>query len=728
MLNGECREEEVCEELPRLVPGISTWPFFPDRRDVEGNLVEDGTSIVGSLDLDRFITVPNRKMPAVEKLLRAVEHCRTPAEAAAMLRRDRLEVDVRGFCAKLSNAGLVLDERGEPAKPDSDLERKFVRLASVSLRPLGPALAWTGRNVRVILAAIGVLAAGLIWLGAFRGVDHLSRFVPEHGFRMAFTPGEYMVGLLLLGGSFFLHELSHGVVAARFGLLPRRFELGLYLGFLPTFFLRIGGLYTLPPWQRVAVWSAGSAANLLIAAAAALGAIHAEGSAAVFWTRAAYVNLFLGLFNLFPFLPTDGYFIASTLLRRSNLRKQAWSAFRGFRAGGERPPGLFLAYVAGGTAAVVILLSNRLARILGVFPEHPVYATVRLLLITFFIGIVVMRWKKSRTRRPSGESGRLTRVGAILFLALASGNLVYGQPSVEQARRLVTERRDAEEAQKALRAVLARDPAQAEANHLLASVLYDLRKYPEAEPFAERAVAANARNSDARLLRGKIYAAQIQKAGMLGKMDLLRKAQGEFEAAVAADPRNVRARKALAGLLAEAPGLLGGSMEKAMAQAGEIEKIDAAEGHLVRADLYGIQKKPREVEQECRRAGEAAAQRAEVWARAGSILRLYEQPDKSWSYFEKAVALDPRNALAGYHLARRAIDSGKDLDKAEAWLRLNLERWPTEDGISWASTHWRLGQLYAKQGRREPARRELEAALKLKPDLKGAREDLERLK
>jgi tetratricopeptide (TPR) repeat protein len=326
---------------------------------------------------------------------------------------------------------------------------------------------------------------------------------------------------------------------------------------------------------------------------------------------------------------------------------------------------------------------------------------------------------------------RPVRIACLMLIALSpllDVAPIQAQVSIERARSLVSERRDAEETQKLLRAILAQNPRQAEANYLLASVLYTFRRYDEAVPYAEQAAALSPRDSRARLLMGKTCAARIQKAGLLGKVDLLRKARAEFEAAVAADPRDIASRRALAGLLAEAPSMLGGSMDEAVKQVAEIERIDAAEGHLMRADLYGMRKKPREIEPECRRAVEAAGRRADVYARAGTTLLVYGLRNPSWPYFETALSLDPQNAVAGYQLARRSIDAGKDMERAESLLRLNLERWPQEEGISWAHTHWRLGQLYEKQGRREQALREMEIAIRLRPDLKGVREDMNRLR
>lgn len=381
------------DALPRLVPGLSFWPLFPDDLAADGRLVREGVSILGSQELDRYVTIPNRKLPAIGKILGAVERSGSRQEIEDRLRREGLEVDLVAFCDRLRTAGLVLDPDGRPVAADSDLERNFVRLGSVSLRRAAPLFLWAGRNCGWILALLVVSAGAVFWRG------HISVA------RLAGTPFAgglsltgFLMRFLVLAASFFLHELAHGVVAARFGKPPQKFEAGFYLGFLPTFFLRVGGLYTLPPRQRIAVWSAGSIGNLLVATGAALAMVSFDGIAHRFWAFVMWLNVALGIFNLVPFLPTDGYFITSTLLRRPNLRRQAWSSYRSFRDGGKRPSLVFLIYVAGSTFLITALLFRRLLRIVLDFGLNPIYSAVRLCLIVFFTGVVVFRRRRMKQR------------------------------------------------------------------------------------------------------------------------------------------------------------------------------------------------------------------------------------------------------------------------------------------------------------------------------------------
>jgi TolA-binding protein len=61
-------------------------------------------------------------------------------------------------------------------------------------------------------------------------------------------------------------------------------------------------------------------------------------------------------------------------------------------------------------------------------------------------------------------------------------------------------------------------------------------------------------------------------------------------------------------------------------------------------------------------------------------------------------------------------------------LRKYLTQQPEGEAPTLGEAHWRLGQALARQGKNEDAQREMEDAVRINPDLKDARKELERLK
>jgi putative peptide zinc metalloprotease protein len=101
------------------------------------------------------------------------------------------------------------------------------------------------------------------------------------------------------------------------------------LGVLPILYLKIGGLYTLSAARRIRVWSAGifwniTFASLILMARYSFPLAEPYGATLM---KVVLANFSIAIVNLFPFLPTDGYFILSTILKRFNVRTHAWREF-----------------------------------------------------------------------------------------------------------------------------------------------------------------------------------------------------------------------------------------------------------------------------------------------------------------------------------------------------------------------------------------------------------------
>src|SRR3954453_12482365 len=79
----------------------------------------------------------------------------------------------------------------------------------------------------------------------------------------------------------------------------------------------------------------------------------------------------------------------------------------------------------------------------------------------------------------------------------------------------------------------------------------------------KKAVAQNPKSAEAHYLLGTAYGSQAQKASIFGQASLAGKTKDEFEKAVALDPNQLDARMGLVEYYTMAPGIIGGSFEKA---------------------------------------------------------------------------------------------------------------------------------------------------------------------
>ncbi|MBI4415720.1 MAG: site-2 protease family protein [Euryarchaeota archaeon] len=188
----------------------------------------------------------------------------------------------------------------------------------IRVEPAPRRMRFSSREIFEILVAVVVLTIAFT-LAQVGGLFRLQLYLQLGG-------GSFL--LLLLGSSFVavitafvLHELAHKAVAQRYGCFAEfRFYLGgLALGVLTAMF---GLMFAAPgavvisgsvnARQHVRISAAGPGTNLAVAAgfigvAFALGGVErGTDIAATFVGSIAFVNLFLGFFNLIPFPPLDG--------------------------------------------------------------------------------------------------------------------------------------------------------------------------------------------------------------------------------------------------------------------------------------------------------------------------------------------------------------------------------------------------------------------------------------
>ncbi len=302
----------------------------------------------------------------------------------------------------------------------------------------------------------------------------------------------------------------------------------------------------------------------------------------------------------------------------------------------------------------------------------------------------------------------------------------------------------------------------------------------------EKAVEADSASADYQYRLGQMYGAKAQEANIFRKPGHARGALKAFEKAVRLDPDHLAARTALVEYHLRAPGIVGGSREKALEQAGEIKSRDLTEGHLAWALIHVKEKAQAKRESAYLAAIESGngdvrpvISLAALYVRAErrlDAIRVYETHLQSYSdhgpilyrlsnlyrlekdnekAFEAArrsleVARDSIAALAAdssptvrsfenaldaqrnrldalYGIGRFSALTGMKMDLGLESLTALLRQLPEKWRWPRVWGHYRLGRIHARRGERDLARSAFGTVLKLDKKHKGAREALEKL-
>lgn len=251
--------------------------------------------------------------------------------------------------------------------------------------------------------------------------------------------------------------------------------------------------------------------------------------------------------------------------------------------------------------------------------------------------------------------------------------------------------------------------------------------YEKAADLYEKAVTLNPKNADAHYNLGAAYGSQAQQAGALKQASLAKKAKNALETAVRLDPNHLEARMALVDYYSIAPGLLGGSNEKARQEAAEIKKRDALQGHRAFARIYMRDKKPDLARKELVDAVREQPKNAKAHQILGTFLLNEKNYSGALHEFEMALSLDPNYMPPHLRIGQHSALTGTDSARGEASLKKYLAHKPGDDEPSLAAAWYWLGMLYEKQGKRGEAKQAFTNAAKLAPEDKTVKEALKRV-
>lgn len=311
-------------------------------------------------------------------------------------------------------------------------------------------------------------------------------------------------------------------------------------------------------------------------------------------------------------------------------------------------------------------------------------------------------------------------------------------------------------------AAYARNPKDAPNLLLLAKIKRVYGDLEGAQKLTEQAVALDPNNFQAHFQLADIYGDQASKASLFRQMKLAGGLRRELETTVRLDPNFSDAHFGLMQYYLQAPGIAGGSKDKARSELAAIRKISAAQGFLAEAEFAQHEKQTGGLEELYRKAHEADPQNYDVtrtwcnyllsqknWPESEKcglellkldrtrssghqVLALVYATQQRWANLDAALADSeknvPDNLAAFFHAGRVLADSGADNARGERYLRHYLEQEPEPTAPKLSRAHWKLGQILEKQGRKPDAVTEYQAAIRLEPSFEPAQKDLKRLR
>lgn len=347
---------------------------------------------------------------------------------------------------------------------------------------------------------------------------------------------------------------------------------------------------------------------------------------------------------------------------------------------------------------------------------------------------------------------------ALLFVLMPFPS--SGQTKFEKAVRLYDDGNSAQ-SKRAFLDVVKEDPRNAEAFYYL-GVLSIQSDYEGAIDYLRKAIELADTSARYHLMLGNAYGSKAQQAGIFSKFGAATNCKEQYLAAICLNPKFTEARMSVIEYYLQAPGIIGGSVEKALAEVDTIKTYDPYEGYLSEARVREYRKESAQQEQCYLTAISSNSRRLDAYralwffylnqnngSKADEVFKraAKEVDDKSGLYFlaglyylgkndfstarsmfETALKKDPGNVQVYYQLGKTELMAGTNLEHGLACFErfLNGPRVKGSPGPEHA--YWRIGMTYEKLGKADSARKAYQKSLELNPDLEESKTALEKLK
>ncbi len=318
---------------------------------------------------------------------------------------------------------------------------------------------------------------------------------------------------------------------------------------------------------------------------------------------------------------------------------------------------------------------------------------------------------------------RLTVAG--LGVVAAAGVFAFAQAGAGAQLAQANAALQAGEADKAITALdgLIKAGGSAEAYNLKCRVEFALEQWDRAASDCEEAVKLDGQNSDDHMWLARALGEKASRASFLSAYSLAKRVRAEFEAAARLNPNNGAALADLGHFYYEAPGAVGGGMDKAEGVAAQLDKFDPVRAIELRGEIAEQRKDYVTAERDFKAAIAKSPHPAIQWMSLAGFYRHRER----WTEMESAVRSgqsaaerDKRASVAFYNGADVLHSANRDTPLAVKMLEDYLGgTGKTEEAPAFVA-HTRLARLMDQLGDAAGASRERAAALALAHEYKPA--------
>lgn len=312
----------------------------------------------------------------------------------------------------------------------------------------------------------------------------------------------------------------------------------------------------------------------------------------------------------------------------------------------------------------------------------------------------------------------VARIVLFVLLGGATGVACANVPPsqlLEAVRGDLTQGR-ADHGLQALGQVLAQDPHNAEAHNLQCRIYLQEQRWSDAIKACQAAVKLMPDNSSYHLWLARALGEKADRVAFFTAFKMAKQIHVEFETAAKLDPHNANALSDLGEFYVDAPGIVGGGLDKAVGVAQQLDAFAPDRAHYIRARIAENQKDYARAEEEYKAAIAGSRDPADAWMDLASFYRKRQRYEDMIQAVHKGAALDTEHGVASADGASVLIRANRDLPFARQLLEQYLASSNKSEDAPAFQTHVQLGKLLTSLGDPTGAQQQFASAVELAKD------------
>lgn len=215
--------------------------------------------------------------------------------------------------------------------------------------------------------------------------------------------------------------------------------------------------------------------------------------------------------------------------------------------------------------------------------------------------------------------------------------------------------------------------------NLLGRAYFMAGDYKKATEAFEKAIRVEPNQSEHWHWLGRTYGRRAELSSFITAPGYANKARQNFERAVELNSRNLEALNDLFEYYVQAPGFLGGGLDKAQGLLDRIGSVDPAERHYSMARLAEHRKDFRTAEAQFRRSMDLAPRQIGRIVDLALFLAKQGRTQESEQVFEQARSVNPNHPSYLWNRANLLVDQKRNLPEAKQLLEKYLSTNVTPD-------------------------------------------------